>query len=384
MKFIKYLLVFILAFLISFKVYALTFQSNNVILYHDTDVMYQKNENQEVPIASLTKIMTAIITLENINDLNSKVTITSSDFNRLAEENLVTAGFKIGEVVTYEDLLAGLLLPSGAECAQALERNIPNFIKQMNAKAKELGMKNTNFSNTIGLDEENNYSTATDVYKMFSYALKNKDFKRIITSKSYVTSNGLTLYSSALKNDNEYLLGGKTGTTDGAGLCLASLADIDGEDFVLITLNAPYDKKGAHHLEDAANTYNYIADNYSNQKVIKKGENVLTLKTKYVKKDKIKLKANKDVVSFLPNDYDKKDITYKYKGIKILNYNIKEDTSLGKLKIYYKDKLIDTLNIKLNEKLELDIFKVLNDYKLIIIIGIIILFLIIIKKRKKK
>ena len=384
MKFVKYIMCFIISFFIAFNVLAL--QSKNVILYHDNEVMFKQNVNEKVSIASLTKIMTAIVTLENITNLEEKVTLQSSDFAGLLEENLVTAGFKVGDTITYKDLLAGLLLPSGAECAKALERLVSdNFIDLMNQKAKELKMNNTKFANTIGLDDANNYSTVNDVYKMFNYALKNDTFKEIISSKSYTATNGLTFYSTVLKNNPSYLKGGKTGTTDGAGLCLASFANIKGENFILVTTNAPYDKLGSHHLEDANEVYNYIANNYAKQKIIKKGDTVLSLKTKYAKKDKINLKAQHDVEYFLANNYSKKDIKYKYQGIEEVKFNVKKGTKLGTLKVYYQDKLIDTLDITLEEKLQFDVFKFLKDN--VIIISIILLFIMILslrKKRKKK
>ncbi len=379
----KYVFCFLLLFLISFKVYSLDFglQSNNAILYDEDKIIYEKNSDEKIQIASLTKIMTAIVTLDNIDNLDEKVVITNSDLKGLAEKNLVTAGFKTGDTVTYRDLLYGLLLPSGADAAKALSRLVggseEKFIKLMNEKAKELSLKNTHFTNPIGLDDENNYSTINDVYTMFRYGLENNDFKEIITSKNYTSTNGLTFYSSVLKSKNDYILGGKTGTTDGAGLCLASFADVKGEELILITAGAPYDKLGLHHLEDADYVYNYIADNYNNYSIVSKGDKILTLNTVYAKNDKVDFYADKDIDAFLPNNYDKEKITYKYAGIEEVTTNQEKGEKIGTLSIYYDNDLIESIDILLTEKQEFSITKYLWAHKFIVF-GIILLIVLII------
>ena len=141
-KILTFILVFIL-FTLKVNAIELNISSKNAILYNlDTnEIIYQKNANQKVSIASLTKIMTAIITIENIDDLNQRVILTKDDFKGLAEANAVTAGFTIGSTVTYKDLLYGLLLPSGADAAKALARNVAGteekFIQKMNEKVKK-------------------------------------------------------------------------------------------------------------------------------------------------------------------------------------------------------------------------------------------------------
>ena len=388
MRVAKWMLFLLFSLLISFKVYALEIdlESENAVLYHNDKLMYSQNENQKVQIASLTKIMTAIVALDNINNLDERVTLTNSDFESLAEENLVTAGFKAGDTATYKDLIAGLLLPSGAECAKALERlTTEGFIDKMNAKAEELGMENTHFTNTIGLDNQENYSTVSDVYKMFSYALKNDTFKELITSESYTTTNGKIFYSTVANTNNQYILGGKTGTTDGAGLCLASLANIDGEEFILVTTGAPYDGDRRYNIEDASYVYNYLADNYSTQKIVSRGDVILTLNTRYAQQDKIEFLASEDISYFLPNAYNKDDIVYNYEGTEVLTSGIKQGTKLGTLSIYYQNELIKEVDITLNEKVRLDIFKYIQGHimEIIVIVLAIILIILLIKTFKK-
>ena len=133
--------------------------SKNVIVYNKDEgkIIYEKNADEKTKIASLTKIMTTIIAIENIEDLNEKVTITSSMLNGIPYD-ASTAGLKVGETYTYDELLYASMIPSGADATQALAisltGSIKNFVKKMNDKAKELDMENTNFINTTGLDEE--------------------------------------------------------------------------------------------------------------------------------------------------------------------------------------------------------------------------------------
>lgn len=393
MKTILKYVVLILLF-ITVDVQALDIKSNNAILYNTNDnkVLFQKNENDKVQIASLTKIMTALITIENIDDLNQKVVIKKEDFNGLLEENLVTAGFMTNEEVTYNDLLYGLLLPSGADAAKALARLVGNteeeFVEKMNKKAEELKLENTHFNNPIGLDNENNYSTAKDLVTLFKYALKKEEFKKIVTTDNYTTSNNRLTFKNKIKKNQivgDYILGGKTGTTDGAGLCLASIATIDDVNFLLITLGAPYDKKGYHNFEDAKTIYSFYKDNYSYQNIWTKNDTILTLKTKYVKKDKINFKAKDTFKVYLPNDTNKKDIKIKYKGIKTLTPNLKKGQKLGTLSVYYKNELLTKQKITLNEHLKLSIIKVIQTHKVIFsLVMILILFILFIIFEKRK
>ena len=388
----KKIILLITLFFININVYALDINSKSAILYNQNDqkILFAQNENEKLQIASITKIMTAIVSLEQLENLDKKITLTNNDFQGITEENLVTAGFTINQTVTYRDLLYGLLIKSGAECAKGLVNNIATeekFVELMNNKAKELDLNQTHFSNPIGLDDENNYSTAKEVSKIFMYALKNEEFKKIITTDSYTTSDSrLTLNNKIRKNQTvgEYLLGGKTGTTDGAGLCLASIASKDNVNFLLITLGAPYDKKGPHNFEDAKTIYQYYIDNYGYHNIWEKDDIILTLKTKLLKKDKINFYPQKILKAYLPNNFNKKDLIYKYNGKKTIKFNMKKGQKLGKLNVYYKDEKIASQNIILKEKPQLSILKLLNEYKYyIIFFTASFLTLILVKKKLK-
>ncbi|MGI5859861.1 MAG: D-alanyl-D-alanine carboxypeptidase family protein [Tepidanaerobacteraceae bacterium] len=235
--------------------------SSNAILIRliDYTVMMQKNSEEKIYPASLTKMMTAIVAIENLPDLNEKIKLTRSMFEGLYEADASMAGFQTGEEVRAIDLLYGVMLPSGAECCIALADHIAgsehSFVKIMNQKAVDLGMKNTHFENVTGLHHENHYTTVKDMAILLSYALQNDTFREVFTSSRHSTPptnkhpGGITFYSTMyerLGGQNIIggeILGGKTGYTDEAGLCLASLAKVGKHEYILITTGA----KGDHH-----------------------------------------------------------------------------------------------------------------------------------------
>lgn len=383
--------------LFNINVYALDLDINsrNAIMYDISEdkLLYEKNSNEKVSIASLTKIMTCVVALENINNLDDTVKLTYKDFEGLLEANASQAGFKIGEVVTYRDLLYGLMLPSGADAAQALINNISSskdeYIKLMNDKALELKLNNTHFSNATGLDDDNNYSTVEDVYKLFKYALSNEEFKTIVTTKTYTTSDGLLIVKSTTKKfidkfdiEVDYIKGSKTGTTDNAGFCLASFANFDNQDFILVTTGAEYSKTSPNHLYDAKKIYEYFQNNYKYQVIVPKKTKLIELDTKYAKNKTVTFYNDKDLYKYLEKDINKDDIKLKYSGVDLITLKMDKGTKLGKVDVYYKDKVINSIDIILKEKQKLSIFRWLIGH--IVYIIILLLIVVIIGRRRIK
>jgi D-alanyl-D-alanine carboxypeptidase (penicillin-binding protein 5/6) len=252
-------------------------KSPNAILIRlkDQTTLMQKNSEEKIYPASLTKMMTAIVAIENLHNLKEKIKLTNSTFQGLYGADASMAGFQPGEQVTAMDLLYGALLPSGAECCIGLVDQIAgseqNFVKMMNQKAAELGMKNTHFENATGLQNENHYTTVKDLAILLSYALQNDTFREIFTSSRHFTKptnihpGGITFYSTMfeeLKNQNitgGEILGGKTGYTDEAGLCLASLAKVGKQEYILISAGAKGDHNSEqYNITDALAVYNSI------------------------------------------------------------------------------------------------------------------------------
>ena len=164
----KLILIIIILLFIS-NVNALDLSSRHVVLYNmnEDKIIYELEKDEKTSIASLTKIMTTLVAIENIDNYNETVTLYDSMFTGLAEANAAVIGLKSGQIVTYNDLLYGMFIASGADATRAIAISISglesSFVELMNKKAKELGMNNTNFVNTTGLDKDNQYSTVNDV-----------------------------------------------------------------------------------------------------------------------------------------------------------------------------------------------------------------------------
>lgn len=388
-KVLSFLLIFIL-FIAKTSALELDISSRNAILYNldNGEVIYEKNADEKVSIASLTKIMTALVALENIDNIDEQVILTKEDFEGLIEANAVTAGFTVGEVVTYKDLLYGLLLPSGADAAKALARNIAGseeaFIEKMNTKVAKLHLKSTHFSTVIGLDDTANFSTAKEVATIFKEALKNENFKTIITTQNYTSSDGKVKFHSTIQSNAKkfnieipYVLGGKTGTTTDAGLCLATIAKENGVNYMLVTLGATYDKKSPHNIEDAKTIYDYFIENYGNKLVVNKEKSFMEIKTKYTDEKTLKLYPTKDITLYLKNDYNKNGVRYVYNGKSEITPFDKKGEKLGTLNIYYQDKLLDTQDIILNKTLKFNLLSFIKEEYIKIIIAIVSIIIII-------
>lgn len=235
-------------------------------------VIGEINGEQQMYPASMTKIMTTIVAIENLKDLDQEITLTNEMFEGLYEQDATQAGFQPGETVRAIDLLYGVMLPSGAECCIALADTISgseaDFVTLMNEKAAKLGMSGTNFCDTTGLHDANHYSTAKDIAVLLKYALRNDTFREIIESPYHSTPatnihpDGITFYSTMFKNLSDtavtdgQIMGGKTGYTGEAGHCLASFAEIDGTEYILVTGGAS--GTGIPHINDALTVYNRL------------------------------------------------------------------------------------------------------------------------------
>lgn len=360
--------------------------AENVILYNlnDNTILYEKNSDEKVSIASITKIMTSIVALENIDDLNDYVTITLKDFNGTVGYS--KAGFNVGDKVTYEDLLYGILLPSGAEAVNAIVNNTlgyDEFIKAMNDTAKKIGLENTSFENPIGKDNENNYSTAKDVAKMLKYALENTNFKKIFTTKEYTTTNDINLKSTLMpyKNilDISIIDGSKSGFTSNAGRCLASISTIDDVNYLLVVLKSSL-SNAYNAVKDSITIYDYYSNNYSYQLVLESDKVITSLPIKYSKEKEYDITSNDDIKLYLKND-TVDNLTYEFDGVSEIKYNTKKDTYLGTIKIYNEQELLYESEVFLNKDITYYNFYLIG---LIVFIVIVILLKLSSKKRKKR
>ncbi len=393
-------ILFFIILLIPINVIALTYPElhyKSAIIYDMTDnqILYEKDSTKKADIASLTKIMTTITAIENIDDLNYYVKYTDEMASKVRWDASV-AGLKVGTEVTYKDLLYASILPSGADATTALaistSGSIENFVKKMNETAARIGMKNSHFVNVTGLDAEGHFSTAEDILILLKYAFQNELFKEIYTTKTYTLSNNLfvqsTLFVYRTNRSTARILGSKTGFTEDAGRCISIYFKSNNHDFLAITLGAPNDSN-FYHILDALDLIDFIDNNYQEQILIDEEKLIKNIKVNNSKMEEYSLKATKQVTKYLPNDYDKAKIKIEYSGLEELSFNNKVGEKIGTASYYYEDELLASEDFLLEEKIEIDILKTIYSYRIpltffLIIIVFIFITLKNIKKAKKK
>ena len=248
-------------------------------------VLASKNMNSPKLIASITKIMTAILAIEN-KDVNDIVKVDESISKSYGSGIYIS----VGEEISLKDLLYGLMLRSGNDAAMMIASYVAGseeeFVKLMNNKAKELGMKNTIFYNSSGLDTETigNKSTAYDMALLTSYAMKNDIYKEIVKTKKHIVKTNLKTYLWHNKNkllEYDYITGGKTGYTERAKRTLVSTATRDNMNLVVVTI------KDSDDWNTHKSLYEFAFNNYKSLKVLNKN-NFKVIKDEYYDKLYIK------------------------------------------------------------------------------------------------
>lgn len=368
--------------------------SPNIYLYdlNNNEVVYEKNSNEICDIASLTKILTVITALDNLSDINQKVTITSEIINSV-EPGAARAGLEVGNEVTYLDLFYASILPSGADATNAIAYyiagSIEEYAKMMNEEAKKIGVINSNFVNPSGMDANNHYSTVYDIFLILKYALNNDIFRTIFTSNEYTLSNGLVVtgptskFNSELNQFKGSILGVKTGYTKKAGYSAASLITNNGHNYILITTEGRevINRVGPNQI-DAENVTIYINSNYHNNLIANTNEVIKTIKVENGSINEYEIKLTNDVYAYTQNEYDMSLIYIEYNGVEKIDSNIKYQDHLGTLKIYYDKKLIYEQEVILDKKINF-IEKKDKDIDIITIIVIIFIILILLYKLLK-
>lgn len=336
-------------------------------------ILYEKNGLKQVPMASTTKIMTAIVVLENAN-LDDIVTISK----KAAGTGGSRLGLKTNDKITVHDLLYGLMLKSGNDAAVALAEHvggeIDGFAELMNKKASEMGLVNSHFVTPHGLDQEKHYTTAYELACMADYALNIPKFREIVGSKKYnITINAR---SSLIGNTNELLgnlygvYGVKTGFTNGAGRCLVTACKRDDIDIITVVLSANTKKE---RTLDSVKLIEYANKNYDviniEEKIKEKFNNWKQLNEKriYINKAKTQninlqieeLKYSKMAVN--KKDIDK--INIEINSLYYLEAPVYENQIIGNVKVKIGDETIAILNIYNKELIhKKDIFDYFIDF----------------------
>lgn len=225
-----------------------------MICIDNDEAVFSKNINKKVAPASLTKIMTALLAIENCENLNETVVVSQSAIDSLKGTNSSLGGLVAGEKLSMYDLLNCLMVKSANEAAVVIAEHIagsvPKFLKMMNARAKELGCTNTNYVNVHGLDEKGHYTTAYDLYLICKEAMSKPTFEKIVGQSSYTmpktnkNPQRVLPATNLMINPNyhdcylSYVTGIKTGTTENAGRCIITKASKNGYNYIAIIMGA--------------------------------------------------------------------------------------------------------------------------------------------------
>ena len=297
------------------------YSTNYIFLDADTgQVLSAKKQDEQISIASLTKMMTVLLAIENSSSLNQTVTITNEMIDGLYEEQASVAGYVTGDTATILDLCYAAAIPSAADAANALAIQIggsfENFYQMMNDKATQLGMDHTVFKSAHGLDREGQYSTVEDVSKLLRYALQNPTFKEIFSTKEHTTQAttyypfGIPLASTIWAYADTYgynlanLSGGKTGYTLQAGRCIAYWATVNDMNIIAVTAGASTNVEQYSNLSDAQTALTSLAS-WHKKTILKKNDVVSTIEYKsFMHTANIDVKMDKDITLDLPADVE--------------------------------------------------------------------------------
>lgn len=362
--------------------------------------IYEKNSTKRMYPASTTKILTAILVIENCN-LTDTVTVSESALSNIPS-GYVTCHLQVGEELSVNDLLYTLMVPSANDAAYVLAEHvggsIDGFSDMMNNKAKEIGCTDTHFVNPNGIHDDNHYTTAYDLYLIANYAMKNETFRQIVsttkcslpatnkysnTDRTFSTTNEL-LNKNSKSYYYENTIGIKTGYTSQAGNCLVAESSKDGVEYISVVLNAGVTNSGLNcRYTESKELFEYGYENYTFSKFKEKNSVIETIEIENAtKKTKnLDLIIDADITAFHNKNIDLNSIT----PIINLNENIEAPitagTPLGTVKYS-----IDGLEYDAKLLAGSDVEKDLSIYIILLIIGIILLLIssCIMKKNKRK
>lgn len=344
-------------------------------------VLAEKDADVQRSPASTTKIMTALVALENA-DLDDEMIASENAINSVPYD-YVRAGIKIGEILTLRDLLNLMLITSANEASNIIAENVSGdgtmegFTRMMNQKAAELGLTGTHFTNSSGLEEEGHYTTARDLAIMARAAMQNETFREIVGSREFSLPDTnmrkssewkighLTYTNELLTSRSKYyskVTGVKTGYTEKAGLCLvASAVNPDGLELISVVLGT---ESKTLQFEESQKLLEYGFRNFSKRELVKKGEFVGRYEVAdAVDGKKLDVITNGSLSYIVPlNDEEFKNTV---KKVPIINEPfaapIEQGQVVGKIEYYYNNNLIGSIDLIANESIEKTTIAILRD-----------------------
>lgn len=429
----KKTLSFILAFLIAFaglpfSAFSATYEPDRTIYAEsymlinlDDDsypVVAEKNPDEKLYPASLTKIVTAMVVLNNVSDLSQTTVMSQNAYDSLLGTGAQVAGIEVGEELTIEELLYLTMVYSACDACQVLAEYVSGseeaFVEQMNEWVKTLGCSDTNFVNSDGLHDSNHYTTARDMATITIEALKNSTFEEISTTTS-IEFHGTTLAHTNLMLQSEYVTyyyeyaeGIKTGSTDEAEYCVITKASKDGYNYLAVVLKSPQQAiNGESYLTkcsfvDAKSLFEWAFDSLKYTNLVSENEIISEIAVENGKNaDTVQLVAQEDINAIVPAGLDKSAIIFEMlEKPESIEAPVTKGQEVCKANIIYGEQVIATVTLVAAEDIELSTFlKVINAIKaffslnivkavIAIIVVIFAVYVILVinnnKKRKKR
>ena len=328
------------------------------------DVLYSKNPDQKVYPASITKIMTTILILENEKyQPEAKLAMTEEVQKIISGTGSSVSNLKVGEEIKQIDLVYFVLMSSFGDCAYLAAMyyggSVDGFVAMMNEKAAELGLSGTHYGNPVGLHDEETYTTANDIHTLTVYALKNATFKTVCESLRYTVeatnmSGKRTISTTNFLQDvntnyyYQYAHGVKTGYTDEAGRCLVSTASYNGYNYLCVVMGCP--PRETRHFTDSSALYRWAFNNFSFKEIANSKEPICEIPVNLsLETDFAPLYFEKPFITVLPNEADDSTIVVKtHLKSDAVDAPIKKGDILGTADIVYAEEVIGTVNLVAN------------------------------------
>lgn len=376
---LKKLSIYILSFLLiisilscsvsAYQINGFTLNAKTAILYSlDTgDILYSQNADTKVYPASLTKMLSAVVLIENTPDLDAEIlTYTEKANNEILGTGSVVVGLKIGEQITARQALNCLLVSSGGDVAYLIAHHYggstDGFVALMNEKAKEIGMTSSHFGNPVGLHDEETYTTGNDILTLTKYALKYDVFKEITSTVRYTlpatNMSGERHYSTTnyLINPTtnyyyQYASGVKTGFTTEAGRCVVSTASYGGYNYLCVIMGCDNSDGRRHEFIDSRSLYRWAFNNFEYKSILDTTKPVTEIEVELsLDTDHIPLYAEKELAQIFPKNADTSTVTIKPNLIAdSVDAPIEAGTILGTADVIYSEEKIGTVNLVAGE-----------------------------------
>lgn len=343
-------------------------------------VVAQKNPDMLKYPASLTKIVTAIVTLEKEPDLSRKVTVSKKAIESLYGTGAQVAGLKIGSKISIEQLLYLTMVHSACDAcqvlAEAVSGSVEAFVEEMNKWVESIGCKNTHFVNPDGLHDENHYSTASDMAKITIAALQNEVFDKISSTVHY-KYDGVNFYHTNLMLQSGYLSyyypyakGIKTGSTEQAGYCVVTKASKGGYNYLAVVMDAPLEMIKGYQTKtsfiDAGSLFDWAFNSLKYETVVRKNDIAHEVPVENGKDaDTVQLMIKQDVSALVPASFDASGVMIKpIDPPEVLEAPVTKGDVICKADIIYADKTVATVDLVAAKTVELSTFlKILNALK---------------------